>query len=171
MTPVFKLHGSKISNYPTVLHEKCSGGGALVFQAGYHPRKWLLKHTLNTYFSGMKIDPKYTFFHAFFLICASCPFQNLSIWPKPCTLLSNFACFCTPKRCTCIHCLVPKNNPNYVNLFTRMNFRYKCPPGKMQRLTFIILKQHFLPNSKTTSTYQRANGIKNKQTNKQTKQA
>ena len=40
------------------------------------------KSTLITYFSGMKIDPKYTFLHAFFLICPSCPFQNLSIWPK-----------------------------------------------------------------------------------------
>ena len=51
------------------------GGGALVFQVGYHP--WLSKHTLSMYFSGMKIDPKYMFLHAFFLICPSCPFQNL----------------------------------------------------------------------------------------------
>ena len=28
--------------------------GALVFQAGYHPCKRTFKHTLNTYFSGMK---------------------------------------------------------------------------------------------------------------------
>ena len=40
------------------------------------------KSTLITYFSGMKIDPNYAFLHAFFLICPSCPFQNLSIWPK-----------------------------------------------------------------------------------------
>ena len=26
------------------------GGVAFVFQAGYHPRKIMLKHTLNTYF-------------------------------------------------------------------------------------------------------------------------
>ena len=38
--------------------------------------KGLSKHTLNTYFTGIKIDPKYAFVHAFFLICASCPFQN-----------------------------------------------------------------------------------------------
>ena len=37
---------------------------------------------LITYFSGMKIDPKYAFLQAFFLICPSCPFQNLSIWRK-----------------------------------------------------------------------------------------
>ena len=30
----------------------------------------------------MKIDPKYAFLHAFFLIYPSCPFQNVSIWPK-----------------------------------------------------------------------------------------
>ena len=77
----------------------------------------------------MKIDPKYAFLLAFFLIWASCPFQNLSIWPKH-TLFSNFTRFCTPKRCTRVHCFVLKNNPNYVNFFTRMisNFRYKWPP-------------------------------------------
>ena len=42
----------------------------------------LTKSTLITYFSGMKIDPKYVFLHAFFLICLSCSFQNMSIWPK-----------------------------------------------------------------------------------------
>ena len=42
----------------------------------------LTKGTLITYFSGMKIDPKYAFLHAFFLIDLSCSFQNLSIWPK-----------------------------------------------------------------------------------------
>ena len=58
-------------------------GGARVFQAGYHPR--LIKRTLKThpkhvaYISGMKIDLKYAFLHAFFLLCASCPFQNLSL--------------------------------------------------------------------------------------------
>ena len=42
----------------------------------------LTKSTLITYYSGMKKDPKYAFVHAFFLICLSCSFQNLSIWPK-----------------------------------------------------------------------------------------
>ena len=91
--------------------------------------KGLSEHTLNMYFSGMKNDPKYMFLHAFFLICASRPFQNLSIWPKTYPF-SNFARFCTTKRCTRVHCLVLKNNPNYVIFFTRMisNFKYKCPP-------------------------------------------
>ena len=33
-------------------------------------------------------------------------------------LFSNFARFCTPKRCTRVHCLVLKKNPNYVNFWT-----------------------------------------------------
>ena len=58
------------------------GGGHLYFRLDIIRVKGLSKHTLSTYFSGMKIDPKYAFLHAFFLIWASCPFQNLSIWPK-----------------------------------------------------------------------------------------
>ena len=109
---------------------KIPGGGHLYFRLDIIRVKGLSKHTLNTYFSCMKIDPKYVFLHVFFLICMSCPFQNLLIWPKTHPFFSNFARFCTPKRCTRVHCLVLKNNPNYVNFFTRMisNFKYKCPP-------------------------------------------
>ena len=48
---------------------------------------------------------------------------------------SNFARFCTPKRCARVHCLVLKNNPNYVNFFTRMisNFKYKWPPRALKK--------------------------------------
>ena len=98
-------------------------GVAHVFQAGYHP-------TLNTYFSGTKIDSKFAFLHAFFLICPSRPFQILSQWSKTRLFPQKFCTFCTPKRRTHVHCLVLKNNPNYVNFFTRMisNFKYKCLP-------------------------------------------
>ena len=57
-------------------------GGHLYFRLDLILVKGLSKHTLNTYFSGMKIDPKYVFLHVFFLICPLCPFQNLSIRPK-----------------------------------------------------------------------------------------
>ena len=67
------------------------GGGALVFQSGYHPRKRTFKAHPKHIFLGMKIEPKYTFLHAFFLICISCPFQTLSIWPKTYPFLQ----FCT----------------------------------------------------------------------------
>ena len=76
---------------------------------------------LNTYFSVMKIDPKYTFFLNFqpsFL-------QNL--WPssKP-FFFFKFRTFCIPKQCTHIYCLVLKNKPNYVSHFTRMISNLKC---------------------------------------------
>ena len=95
----------------------CWGGGHSNGKRGIRLVHGHTKSTLITYFSGMKIDPKYTFLHAFFLICPSCPFQNFSIWPKN-TFFPNFAHFCTPKRCMCIQCLVLKNNPNYVNFWT-----------------------------------------------------
>ena len=43
-------------------------GGHLYFRLDIILVKGLSKHTLNTYFSGMKIDPKYAFLHAFFLV-------------------------------------------------------------------------------------------------------
>ena len=79
----------------------------------------------------MKIDPKYAFLHAFFLICVSCSFQNLSIWPK------------TYLFFPILHGFAPLNDVRaYIAwswkttlitwfFFTRMisNFKYKCPPG------------------------------------------
>ena len=104
-------------------------GGHLYFRLDIILVKGFSKHTLNTYFSGIKIDPKHAFLHAVFLICVSCPLQNLSMWPKH-TLFSNFARFGTHKQCARVQCLVLKNNPNYVNFFTRMisNFKYKWTP-------------------------------------------
>ena len=58
------------------------GGGHLYFRLDIILVKGLSKYTLNTYFSGMKIDPKYVFLCGVFLICPLCPFQNLSIWPN-----------------------------------------------------------------------------------------
>ena len=57
-------------------------GGHLYFRLDIILVKGLSKHTLNTKFSCMKIDPKYAFLHAFFLIFPSCPFQNMSVWQK-----------------------------------------------------------------------------------------
>ena len=78
---------------------------------------------------------KYVFLQAFFfLICPPCPFQNLSIWPKTRPFPPILHVFCTPKRCTRVHCLVLKNNPNYI--FSRMisNFKYKCPPPRVTQV-------------------------------------
>ena len=79
---------------------KIRGGGALVFQAGYHP-------TLNTYFSGTKTDSKYAFLNAFFFIVR----HVLSIFchnDQKHAFFLHFARFCTPKRRTRVHCLVLK---------------------------------------------------------------
>ena len=57
-------------------------GGHWIARGGIRVVHGLTKSTLITYFSGVKKDPKYAFLHAFFLICLSCSFQNLSIWPK-----------------------------------------------------------------------------------------
>ena len=55
------------------------GGGTRMARGGIRLVHGLTKSTLITYFSGMKKDPKYVFLHAFFLICLSCSFQNLSM--------------------------------------------------------------------------------------------
>ena len=108
-------------------------GGHLYFRLDIIRVKGLSKRTLNTYFLGMKIDPKYAFLQAFYLICLQCTFQNLSICPKTHPFFSKFARFCTPKRCTRVHCLVLKNNPNYVNFFyaddIQLQIQVAPPPG------------------------------------------
>ena len=107
------------------------GGATRMARGGIRLVHGLTKSTLITYFSGMKKDPKYVFLHAFFLICLSCSFQNLSIWPENTPFFSNFARFCTPKRCTHVKCLVLKNNPNYVIFWTSLipPLIFEWPPG------------------------------------------
>ena len=73
--------------------------GPLVFQAGYHPRKRTFKTHPKHIFSGMKIDPKYAFLHAFFLFCSSCPFQTFV------TMTKN-----TPFFPPILHVFAPLNN-------------------------------------------------------------
>ena len=80
-------------------------GGPLVFQAGYHSCKTTFKTHPKHILFRYENRPKYAFLHAFFLICVSCPLQNLSIWPKAYLFFSNFARFCTPKWYTRVHCL------------------------------------------------------------------
>ena len=103
--------------------------GHLYFRLDIILVKGLSKHTLNTYFPGMKIDPKYAFLHVFFLNFPP-SFSKIYDHRQKHTLFSNFGRFCTPKRCTRVHCLVLKNNPNYVFRFTRMisTLKYKPPP-------------------------------------------
>ena len=46
--------------------------------------------------------------------------SKIYLYDQKHTLFSNFARFCTPKRCTRVQCLVLKNNPNYVNFWTSL---------------------------------------------------
>ena len=120
------------------------GGGTRMARGGIRLVHGHRKSTLITYFSGMKIDPKYAFLHAFFLISPSCPFQNLFIWPKTHLFFFNFARFCTPKRCTQVQCLVRKNNPNYVNFWTSLipPLTFEWPPGVTDQLDRIKGTSH-----------------------------
>ena len=99
------------------------------------------KSTLITYFSGMKIDPNYAFLNTFFLICPSCPFQNIYIWPKTHPFFPIFARFCPPKRCTCEQCLVLKNNPNYVNFWTSLipPLTFEWPPREICTFSGLVI--------------------------------
>ena len=132
----FFLHFGKLHIFLalTQIPEIESLGGHLYFRLDIIRVKGLSKHTLNSYFSCMKIDPKYVFLlRVFFLING-----------QKHTLFSNFARFCTPKRCTRVHCLVLKNNPNYVNFFTRMisNLKYKWPPPGIDFICYTPLTAH-----------------------------
>ena len=124
----------------------------------------LTKSTLITYFSGMKIDPKYAFLHAFFLICLSCPSQNLLYMTKNTPFFSNFARFCTPKWCTRVHCLVLKNSPNYVNFWTNLipPLTFECPP-QLQKYASVLIndscKQSFLSIKMIFSVQRNNNAI------------
>ena len=57
-------------------------GGHSNGKRGYQARPWTHKKHPNHVLFRYEEDPKYAFLHAFFLICLSCSFQNLSIWPK-----------------------------------------------------------------------------------------
>ena len=61
--------------------------------------------------------------HACFLIFLSCPFYNVSIWPKQPLFLPILHVFAplndVRAYICCVHCLVQKNNPNYVIFFFR----------------------------------------------------
>ena len=107
--------------------------------------KGLTKHTLNTYFSGLKIDPKYAFLHTFFLICSSCPYQNLSLWPKSHTFFPILHVFAPLNDVRAYIAWSWKTNVITWNFFTRMisNFKYKCPLGYGPLFRPIIVEKTF----------------------------
>ena len=96
--------------------KKPPGGGHLYFKLDIILVKGLSKHTLNTYFSGMNINPKYPCLHAFFSISVIL-FKKIANMTKNTPFSTNFVRFCILKRCARVHCLVLKNNPNNVIFF------------------------------------------------------
>ena len=72
-------------------YSECSPGGHLYFRLDITLIKGFSKHTLNTYFSGMKIEPKYVFLHVFFLNLCVMSFPKYVIMTKNIPLFSNFA--------------------------------------------------------------------------------
>ena len=79
-----QIHKSTVAEFKSLVIDTKSntpgwGGGTQMARGGIRLVHGHIKSTLITYFSCMKVDPKYAFLHAFFLICLSCPFQNLSI--------------------------------------------------------------------------------------------
>ena len=100
------------------------GKGPLEWQEGVSGSSWTHKSTLITYFSGMKINPEY---------------RTHFCMPKT-HLFSYFVRFCSPKRCTRVHCLVLKNNPNYVNLWTSLipPLTFEWPPRVWTYFAYIF---------------------------------
>ena len=56
-------------------------GGTRMAKGGIRLIHGFTKSTLIMYFSGMKIDPKYAFLHAFFLICLLYMTKNTPFFP------------------------------------------------------------------------------------------
>ena len=79
-TPLYQIfqYQSPQTLAPCKLNYK-GGGAHLYFRLDIILVKGLSKHTLNMYFSGMKIDPKYAFLHVYVFNLYACLFQNLSI--------------------------------------------------------------------------------------------
>ena len=90
------------------------GGGHLYFRLDIILVKGLSKHKLSMYFPVMKIDPKYAFLHAFFLIFHHLFFLKFVTMTK--NTLFQILEFLHHK--TMYACTLPcpkKKNPNYVN--------------------------------------------------------
>ena len=85
----------------------------------------LTKKHPNHVFFRYENRPLIGVFACIFLNLPVMSFPKFVYMTKKHTLFSNFAHFCTPK-----HCLVLKNNPNYVNFRTSLipPLTFECPP-------------------------------------------
>ena len=116
--------------------------------------KGLSKHTLSTYFLGMKVCPKYAFLHAFLFVHHV--LSRICNHDQKHTLFSSFfQDFAPPKRCTRVHCLVLKNNPNYVN-FLRGWYPTSNTSAPRGSLPINLRNKWTLLNRKVSSHFVRA---------------
>ena len=107
------------------------GGATCIFWLDIILVKGLSKHTLNTYVSGMKIDPKYVFF--------ACIFLNLCVmsFPKFVNMAKNIPFFPISHVFAPLNYVRPYTTWSWKTtlimwfFFTGMisNFKYKWPPG------------------------------------------
>ena len=125
-------------------------GGHLYFRLDIILVKGLSKHTLNTYFSGMKRAPKYACLHAFFIICPHvfstiCQYDQKHLFFK---ILHVFA----PLNDVRMYIARSWKATLITWFFFLSNFKYKCPPGKLQwNLCYLGMRKtvnfpHFYPN-------------------------
>ena len=107
----------------------------------------LTKNTLITYYSGTKKDPKYAFLYAFFLICLSCSFQNMSVRPKTHPFFQ-FCTFLHPLNDVCAYSAWSWKTPNYVNFWTSLipPLTFECPPPGSLRIRSYFLYSYFPVN-------------------------
>ena len=83
-------------------------------------------------------------------------FPKFVYMTKNTPFFSNFARFCTPKRCTHVQCLVLKNNPNYVNFWTSLipPLTFKWPPQVKDFKMCSVLQHGWSPERESMIPYQ-----------------
>ena len=121
----------------------CFSSGGTSFRLDIIIVKELSKHTPSTYFLWMKKKTLnmhiYTLFFLTFcnLFSKICDHYQWSLSNTP--FFSNFGHFCTLKWCMCVHCLVLKNNANFVNFSYEDDIQLQIqvpPPTEFWRYRF-----------------------------------
>ena len=120
------------------------GGGTWIAKGGIRLVHGHTKSTLIKYFSGMKIDPKYAFLHAFFLICPSCPFQKFDYMTKNTPFFPILHVFAPLNHVREYSAWSWENNPNYVNFWTSLipPLTFEWPFGPVYQ-SYVLKKKHF----------------------------
>ena len=116
----------------------CPGGGHSNGKRGYQARPWTHKEHPKHVFFRYENRPQIRVFACIFLNLPVMSFPKFVYMTKNTPFFPNFACFRTPKRCTRVHCLVLKNNPNYVNFWMSLipPLTFECPPQVIMMISW-----------------------------------